>query len=188
LAVVSVQVTSSRLAIGHPEISQVRDEEKVLVNQLSDLGHFLRALRIQMRFGELSRASLQLLRFEVRGEAAECEWMARPADEWDKDLTRQVVDKNVSIQALQDAIAVRELIFSAIPGIDAALLRAYRQPAGSGRENERELIITGTVTRADQVLRNSSSLAMQAKLLGLQFWLEDGVLEALQSDEYAMSF
>jgi hypothetical protein len=155
-----------------------------LVKQLSEIGHFVRALRLQMRFGELSRAPLRLLRFEVRGETAECDWVARPADEWDKDLALRVSQKNASAQALQDAIAVRELIFLALPGINSASIRVFRQPVAG----EPELIITGTVTREDKGPRISSSLAMRAKLQGLQFWLEDGCLGALQSEECAMSF
>ncbi len=154
------------------------------MKQLSEIGHVLRALRLQMRFGELSRAPLRLLRFEVRGEAAECDWVARPADEWDKDLTLRVSQKNASEQALLDAIAVRELIFLALPGIDTASLRVFRQSAAG----DLELIITGAVDREEQGPRLSSSLAMRAKLLGLHFWLEDGYLEALQSEECAMSF
>ncbi len=34
----------------------------------------------------------------------------------------------------------------------------------------------------------SLSLVMQAKLLGFQFWMEDGSLETLQSEDCAMSF
>jgi hypothetical protein len=159
-------------------------EEKDLVKQLSEIGHFLRALRIQMRFGKLSRAPLRLLRFEWRGESAACDWLARPADEWDADLPRQVSGGNVSEQALRDAITVRELLFSVLPGVDTASLRVFRQPAGRAHE----LIITGTVTRGEVVPRKVSSVAMRAKLLRFQFWFEDGILEALQSEECAMSF
>jgi hypothetical protein len=155
-----------------------------LVRQISDIGRFLRGLRVQMRFGELSRAPLRLLRFEVRGQAADCDWIARPADEWDTDLKQHVSDRNVSEQALQDAIVVRELIFYALPGIDTAALRVFRQ----GIDGELELIITGTVTREQEAIQRISSLAMRAKLLGFQFWLEDGSLESLQSEECAMTF
>jgi hypothetical protein len=155
-----------------------------LVKQISDIGYCLRAMRIQMRFGELSRAPLRLLRFEVHGEAVECDWIARQADEWDADLERKVSDNNVSVQALQDAIVVRELIFRALPGMNTASLRVFRQPV----DGELELIIIGTVTREQEVRQRTSSLAMRAKLLGLQFWLEDGCLEALRSEECAMSF
>jgi hypothetical protein len=154
-----------------------------MVGELSQIGHFIRAQRIQMRFGELSRAPLRLLRLELRGNSAECDFMSRPTDEWDRDIPRRVGDLNVSTQALQDAIALRDLLFFALPGVDTAALRVFREsPAG-----EHELIITGTVTREQQTSRYIASVAMRAKLLGLQFWLEDGILEVLRSEEYAMS-
>jgi hypothetical protein len=158
-----------------------KGEEMRLLWGIAD---FCRVMHREMRFGQLSRAPIRLLRLEWRGDVAECDWMARPADEWDRDLPRQVSDGHVAEQALRDAIAVRELLFSALPGIDTALIRAFRQSAGKARD----LIITGTVTRADQVPRNVPSVAMQAKLLGFQFWIEDEALEALQTEECAMSF
>ena len=148
------------------------------------IADFGRAMHRQMRFGELSRAPLRLLRLEWREDVAECDWMARPADEWDRDLPRQVSGGNVSEQALRDAIAIRELLFNALPGVDTASLRVFRQSAGGAHD----LIITGTVTRGEEVPRNVSSTAMRAKLLGLQFWLEDGFLEAMPSEECAVSF
>jgi hypothetical protein len=148
------------------------------------IADFGRAVHRQMRFGELSRSPLSLLRVEWRGDVAECDWLARPADEWDRDVPRHVSDGNVSEQALRDAIAMRELLFCALPGVDAASLRAFRQSAGGARD----LIIAGTVTRGEEVPRSVTSTAMRAKLLGFQFWLEDGVLESLQSEECAMSF
>ena len=155
-----------------------------LVGQLSEIGCFMRAHRIQMRFGELSRAPLRLLRVELRGEAAECDWVARPADEWDRDIPRQVSDANASTQALQDAIAVRDLLFRAVPGVGTALLRVFRESMAG----ELELIISGTVSREIEISRHVASLAMRAKLLGFQFWLEDGILEPLRAEECAMSF
>lgn len=155
-----------------------------LVGQLSEIGYFIRAQRIQMRFGELSRARLRLLRVELRGEAAECDWVARPADEWDRDIPRQVSDANASTQALQDAIAVRDLLFRVVPGVGTALLRVFRESMAG----ELELIISGTVSREIEISRHVASLAMRAKLLGFQFWLEDGILEPLRAEECAMSF
>ena len=61
-----------------------------LVKHIFDIGYFVRALQVQMRFGDLSRAPLRLLRLELGGEAVECDWMARAADEWDADIPRQV--------------------------------------------------------------------------------------------------
>jgi hypothetical protein len=152
-----------------------------LLWEIADLG---RAMQRQMRFGELSRAPLRLLRLEWRGNVAECDWMARPADEWDRDVPRQVSDANVSEQALRDAIAVRELLFHALPGVDTASLRVFRKSSGGTRD----LIITGLVTRGEEAPRNVSSTAMRAKLLGFQFWFQEGFLEAMPSEECAVSF
>jgi hypothetical protein len=150
------------------------------------IADFGRELHRQMRFGELSRAPLRLLRLEWRGDIAECDWMARPADEWDRDLLRQVSEGNVSEQALRDAIAIRELLFYALPEVHTASLRAFRQSPGGTPE----LIITGAVARGEEVPRHVSSTAMRAKLLGFQFGFEGGSLEPLhtQTDECAMSF
>ena len=155
-----------------------------LVGQLSQIGNFIRTQRIQMRFGALSRAPLRLLRLKLEGDTAECDWVARPADEWDRHIPRRISELNASMQALEDAIAVRSLLFSALPGVDTASLRVFRESLAT----ERELIITGTVTRDEHTSRYVASVAMRAKLLGFRFWLEDGNLEALPSKEYAMSF
>jgi hypothetical protein len=148
------------------------------------IADFGRAIHRQMRFGELSRAPLQLLRLQWREGVVECDWLARPADEWDRDLPRPLSDGNVSEQALRDAIAVRELLFYALPGVDTAALRAFR-PSANGAH---DLIIAGTVTRGEEVPRYVLSTAMRAKLLGLQFWFEDGILGALQTEECTVSF
>ena len=146
---------------------------------LWELGYFFRMHRMRMRFGELSRAPLRLLRVEVRGQEAQCEWMARPSDEWDNDLPPADGRRNASLQALKDAMAIRELLFSALPEVDSALFRVYRQPV---REPP-ELIIAGIVNRNDEISFNVRSPAMQAKLYGFRFWMDDGVLEVLESEK-----
>jgi hypothetical protein len=149
---------------------------------ISDLG---RAMRREMRFGELSRAPLRLLRVEWRGEAAECDWLARCGDEWDLDLPRHVSEGNASEQALRDAIAMRDLLFNALPEVNHATLHAFRVSEDGAA---RDLIIAGAVARGEEVSPKVSSTAMKAKLLGFQFWLQDGVLEALPFEECAMNF
>ncbi len=150
---------------------------------LWDASDFFRRAHRQLRFGELSRAPLRLLRFELRGELAECEWIARPPDPWDADLAPGIAERNQTCQALRDTIAIRELMFDMIAEIKTAKLRVYRQSGTSA-----ELIITGTVTREDRPPLRVSSVAMQAKLCGLHFTLEDGVLEALSVKEHNLSF
>jgi hypothetical protein len=155
-----------------------------LVKQVSGIGHFIRSLQVRLRFGDLSRAPLRLLRLEVREDTVECDWMVRPSDPWDVDLPQYVRERRGSEQALQDAIAVRELVLCAIPGIQTGVLRAFR-PSATGHP---ELVISGEVTREQPAARYFHSLAMRAKSLGLQFWLEDGILMALRSKECAMSY
>ena len=46
---------------------------------LRQIADFLRGIRIERRFGEISRSPLKLLRFQVQGERAEVEWLARSA-------------------------------------------------------------------------------------------------------------
>ena len=58
----------------------------------------------------------------------------------------------------------------------------------SGSESSVELIITGTVTREDKPPLRVSSIAMQAKLCGLHFTLEDGVLGTLSARERNLGY
>jgi hypothetical protein len=88
------------------------------------------------------------------------------------------------VQALHDAMSLRELLFAELPEVRKANLRAYRQAAGE----KPELIITGAVNRDEKISRHIASTAMRAKLLGFQFCFVDGSLAALESEEYAMSF
>jgi hypothetical protein len=149
--------------------------EARMVRHICDIGEFVRRLRIQARFGELSRSSLQLLRLELRTSVAECEWMARPPDRWDVELQLKAAERNASLQALRDAIEVRDLLFCVLPDLYRAVLRVYRQSA-DGRPR---LIITGTVSRGQRAPLHIRSLAMRAKLFGLHFWLNEGILESL---------
>jgi hypothetical protein len=154
-----------------------------LTMQLYGLGFFVRTLGAQLRYGHLSRAPLKLLRFELRGDSAACDWVARPADPWDAYLPLPAGDRNASEQALEDAIALRGLLFNALPNVNTAAVRVYRDSPG----RQPELIIEGTVARDQSAARTIRSLPMRAKLCGLQFCLEDGILEELQAEECAMS-
>ena len=152
-----------------------------MVKRLSEIGDFVRKLRIQARFGELSREPLRLLRFELLDGRAECDWIARPADQWDSGLMPRTSERHVSEQALHDAIAVRDLLFRALPDLRSALVRAYR-PSPEGNP---ELVITGGVSRDQYPPVTVRSLTMRAKLFGLQFSLDDGVLENLQPEDFS---
>jgi hypothetical protein len=143
---------------------------------LWQVADFVRSMRRQMRFGEFSRAPLRLLRIEFREDIAECDWMVRPPDVWDNGLRRSVRDRNESLQTLADAIGMRNVLFDALPNVESAVLRAFRQPA---REPP-DLIILGTTSREAPAVYRVSSLVMRAKMHGFCFSFEDGFLRPLQ--------
>jgi hypothetical protein len=153
-------------------------EKGRMMRHLCEIGEFVRRMKIHTRFGDLSRAKLKLLRFEIRGGEAECNLLARPADPWDAGLPAAVAERNVSAQALKDAISVRALMFRVLPDISKAVLRVYRKSGESF-----ELVIAGVVRREEEAPATVRSLAMRAKLCGLQFWLDDGILESLHPEE-----
>jgi hypothetical protein len=152
---------------------------------LWEIADFVRGLRREMRFGEFSRAPLQFLRLELRDRTLACDWMARPADVWDADLNQPVRDRHESLQALADAIAVRDLAFDALPNLQMAVLRAFRPSAA--REPP-ELIILGSTYRDDPSVSGPASLVMRAKLSGFRFCLEAERLESIPVEELEMSF
>ena len=150
-----------------------------MVKQVCDIQDVITRLRVQLRYGSLSRAPLRPLRLEWRGDHVDCDWIARLHDQWDRDLSRRLSERNVTLQALEDAIIVRDLLFHSLHGISSATFRVYRQVD----DDPFELIITGTVTRPEPVRWNVRSLVMQAKLCGFRFCLDEGKLVALQVEE-----
>ena len=146
---------------------------------LWEVADFVRAIRRQMRFGEFSRARLRVLRMELYDHTAECDWIARLPDPWDDNLPSSVRNQNESLQALADAITMRNILFDAMPDVESAVLRAFRQPA---REPPK-LIVLGTVSREAPAVHRVSSLVMRAKLYGFCFCYEDGFLRPLQQVE-----
>ena len=150
-----------------------------LTQQISGVGRFLRDLRTQLRFGALSRAPLQLIRFEIKDASAECDWIARDPDRWDADLSRDIGRRHASLQALKDAIDIRSLLFVAMPDLVMARMRVYRETPAHARE----LIIVGNVRRQDSPFRGTHSLAMRAKLVGLRFSLENDFLRRLSRED-----
>ena len=150
------------------------------MKQLWEFGYAIRAMQARMRLGELSRAPLRFSRLEWKFGGAECHWIARQPDPWDVDLPEDIRVSQESLQALKDAIVVREILFLALPEVHRARLRAYRL---SPRE-PCELIIAGDVTREKDAIPKTASVAMRAKLLGFHFSMEDGVLEALRDSDH----
>ena len=83
----------SRLALrrsDRPQSSEELEKEKDgrvhLFQQLDEVSRFIHSFRTKLRFGELSRAPLRLLRFQLQGKTVECDWAARLPDEWELDL------------------------------------------------------------------------------------------------------
>ncbi len=145
------------------------------MKNIFEAADFLRDIRRKMRFGELSRAPLQLLRLEVTESMVKCDWYMRPADEWDDNLCADVRENNQSMQAFLDAMRVRELLFATFQDIPVAELRVFRR----SDEEAPELVMAGTVCREDEVPTRIGSVVMQAILLGFRFSFSDGVLMAM---------
>ncbi|HSZ16384.1 MAG TPA: hypothetical protein VK764_04745 [Terracidiphilus sp.] len=151
-----------------------------LIESLCDAGRFLKAFRVKLRFGELTRSPLRLLRLQVTETEVQCDVLARRADSWDAGLPGEVARRNEARQALTDAIEVRALLFKTLPGLDRGELRIYRET-----QSGRELIAAGRVERRDRVARSVRSLAMRAKLLGFQFAYEDEVLMRMTPETFS---
>ncbi|HWF38662.1 MAG TPA: hypothetical protein VG322_09090 [Candidatus Acidoferrales bacterium] len=86
-------------------------------------------------------------------------------------------EQKASVQALEDAMKLRDMLFGLILEVRVAVLRVFRQ---SAREPPR-LIIAGTVTRQLPAIRRVKSTVTRAKLYGFKFWMNDGVLAPLES-------
>jgi hypothetical protein len=179
------KVNADRAADTRRAAKRANGENGGMVRHLYEISDLVRRLRLQTRFGTLSRAPLRLLRLELRGDIAECDWMARPPDAWDADLPPRMGDRHASQQALQDAIAVREILFRSLPDLGSAAVRVYRGTPDESPGQTPELIITGTLSKEERPPAAVRSLAMRAKLCGFRFWLDDGILEALQPEECA---
>lgn len=147
-----------------------------LAKQLCDISLFFQRLRVQMRFGELTRAPLQLIRFQMKESIAECDWLARLPDPWDEALKPEIGQRHASLQALKDAVDVRALLFNLMPDIDAAFLRIYRRRPAYGPD----LVIAGHVQRIAPSFKGVHSIVMRAKLLGFRFSLQNDVLGNLR--------
>jgi hypothetical protein len=149
-----------------------------LAEQICNVSQFLGRVRMQLRYGELTRAPLKPLRFAVLADRVECDWLARPQDPWDADLQPGTGLRHASLQTLRDAIDVRSLIFQSFPTLETAYVRIYRDSP----DNQQAMIVTGCVQRNDNSSRRLHSLSMRARVLGFRFQLEDDVLLELPNE------
>lgn len=140
---------------------------------LEEAAKFLRQTRRKLRVGEFSREPLQLLRLEWKGEAVECDWLMRARDRWDTDVPLRVAAEHETMQALRDALSLRKIVFRVFPAVEKAELRMFRKDGADSLE----LMLTGSVARADGDFERVASVAMRARLCGFQFTLESGVFE-----------
>lgn len=145
------------------------------MRELLHAADFLGRVRRKLRYGALSREALLLLRFEWRGDSVECDWLMRPPDPWDKDLPDHLARENQTLQALRDALKLREVIFESFPAVTNADLRMFRADG----EHRLELVMTGKVNRYNDAFERVASLAMRAKLCGFHFTLKTGEMERL---------
>jgi hypothetical protein len=105
----------------------------------------------------------------------ECDWLMRPPDPWDQDLPEHLARDNQTLQALRDALSLREVIFKSFPAVTNADLRMFRADG----EHRLELVMTGKVNRYNDAFERVASLAMRAKLCGFHFTLRTGEMERL---------
>jgi hypothetical protein len=107
----------------------------------------------------------------------ECDWLMRPPDPWDQDLPEHLARDNQTLQALRDALSLREVIFKSFPAVTNADLRMFRADG----EHRLELVMTGKVNRYNDGFERVASLAMRAKLCGFHFTLKTGGMEKLSA-------
>jgi len=165
-------VGSAVFSSGRFRESSGPEEEQQLFNKLTRASHFIRDFRFRLRHGELSRAPLKMIRFQVEGGSIQCDWMPRAPDPWDMHLPATQQLKHSSLQALKDALNVRALLFDAFPDAESAEVRIFREYD----DYRREIVITGLLHRNDNSARNVQSLVMRAKILGFRFRMEGDVL------------
>jgi hypothetical protein len=140
---------------------------------IHDAGSFVKVVRKKMRQGVLSRQPLTMLRLEWRGDFVECDWLMRAPDTWDKVLPEYTIRQHQTLQAMRDALNLRALILESFPAVVSAELRMFR----ADRNHRLELMMSGRVSRSNEVLDRVSSVVMRAKLCGFNFTLSNGVFE-----------
>ncbi len=145
------------------------------MTELMEVSDFLRTAHRKLRLGRFSRVPIELLRLEWKSNSVECDWLMRPSDPWDKDIPTRVAEEHLTLQALEDAICLRDLVFRCFSQVSTAELRMFRADADHGLD----LVMTGTVNRSNEVMRRVSSLVMRARLCGFRFTLRGETLESM---------
>jgi len=145
------------------------------MRMLTDIAKFLRSAKRCLRSGELSREPLQLLRVEWKGDRVDCDWLMRPVDPWDKCLPPHLAAENQTLQALRDALKLREIIFRSFPAVGLAHLRMFR----AGKGHQLELVMTGSVNRWDEEFHRVPSVMMRAKMCGFRFKVAEESMRGL---------
>lgn len=142
-----------------------------------EISNFLQQARKRMRSGEASREPLLLLRVEWRGDLVECDWLMRAMDPWDRDLPANLATENHTLQALRDALKLRDMIFRYFPAVGIAYLRMFRADG----DHRLELVMTGSVNRSDEILHRVPSVVMRARMCGFRFTMTEGAVGGMVS-------
>jgi hypothetical protein len=145
------------------------------MRELMETADFLGRARRLMRSGAYSREPLMLLRVEWKGDLVECDWLMRSVDPWDRDLPSHLAGENQTLQALRDALNLREIVFRSFPAVVNADLRMFR----ASDAHRLELVMKGSTSRTNEVFYRVASVAMRAKLCGFHFTLAEGGMKSL---------
>lgn len=143
------------------------------MNLIREASRFVKQSRTGLRQGKWTREPLSILRLEWRGGYVECDWLMRPPDPWDHDLSAPKALEQQTLQAFRDALALRDLIFESFSAAMEGQLKMFR----ANQDHQLELLMLGKVSRLNQYTNRAPSLAMRAKLSGFHFVLSNGVLE-----------
>jgi hypothetical protein len=147
------------------------------MTEFMEVSDFLRTAHRKLRLGRFSRVQVEVLRLEWKSNSVECDWLMRPSDPWDRDVPKRVAEEHMTLQALEDAIRLRDLVFRCFPKVPTADLRMFRPDANHGLD----LVMMGTVNRSNEVMGRVASLIMRARLCGFRFNLQGGTLESMHS-------
>ena len=154
-----------------------------LTEQLCKVSHFLCRFRVQMRFGELTRAPLKLVRLEMLGDVVECDWIARSLGErielWDTEWGYSSADYPKAApsnghsdegRGRQASLAVREILTVWAVGFPLAVwydLRDNGPDPANPEQNFGLLDSSGNEKPAMQAVRNLTTLLNGRKYAGM---------------------